>query len=440
MNSDISIIKPEEYSESLQYQLEVSYKNLSEHIDALISIVKNSPEFNKLADNTQMIFMEKGCTKVQNRQTHTLMVAEISEKLAKKDGMTEVEQKLAYFIGLCHDLGHTALGHDGESRINAALQHYNMDSAQFSKRFYEDLSKLKGEELSNNQKSTVFMKISEYSFEHHAHSVRVLGKILRENKVYIDEALFGDIYHGILCHSESRTKDKDVEKPLWALARYADKIYPYTDMQDLLNCNVNISNIITEINRAGGQYTEEREFTKEDARIFREIVTNLRRPNGLNTYINKYVEGATMEASEGRFIYTASEEVKRERKILKTVATFLRQERVGVKEGKVARAMVDEIIRYGVERLDDGKTLQDKLYKMAMVVANATDTSLRGLYKDICQDKAWCEIVKEDDKDFEAGNEEFPIKLPREVREKVRENPNYIIQVEAKRQKIELMH
>lgn len=55
---------------------------------------------------------------LQNRQSHSIMVAETARELAQQLGLSDASAALAASIGLAHDLGHPPFSHWGESALN----------------------------------------------------------------------------------------------------------------------------------------------------------------------------------------------------------------------------------------------------------------------------------------------------------------------------------
>ena len=230
-------------SESLYKEpvLKITKENFLENFDELVSIIKNSPEFMKLRDCTQIIFNNNNINdKVHNRQTHTLRVAEISKLIAEKFGLSEFEQKLAELIGLCHDLGHTALGHTGESRVERVLEFYNLPKEEFAMYYMKKYDKANIEEMPDRN------TMVEHYFEHHAHSTRILRKILKDNNVEITDDILDILEMGVLLHSESRSDKVKIDRALYTIPRTADKSYAFTDIYDIICSENNVPRDIFE--------------------------------------------------------------------------------------------------------------------------------------------------------------------------------------------------
>jgi len=410
----------------------IGYENLEEEIEFLINVVENSPEFDKLNDKTQMIFAKSGSKEVRNRNSHTRDVARISQKIAEKS-QENIHPRLAYFIGLCHDLGHTAFGHDGESRLDKALSHYGINGKEYANMYYED------HEITIDER--VESETPSYSFEHHAHSTRVLYKILKDKNIQLVGKLQGDIMNGILCHSQKRTRTEEVRDPLWAIARYADKVYAYTDMKDILNIGVEFKpDILDELNKEDKYIkvgNELRPFTEEDKKRLGEILEDLNQEGGLERYMDRYVDGANLLKEGGGYSYKGSPEMENDLRILKKVAEYLREKRVMGKQDLIAQAMIDEVFEYlmddpSVSDLD----VKNRAYRASIIVANATDTEIRELCREISKDEEWEKRQEEKAKshhnnpiDYNKRSEEYPIRLTKRERDEYIKEPDKILQV-----------
>ncbi len=77
--------------------------------------------FQRLAGITQIAAPESGLT-VHNRLTHTLKVAQVARRLAKRLGLSADRQEVAAAAALAHDLGHPPFGHLGEDALNQRAQ------------------------------------------------------------------------------------------------------------------------------------------------------------------------------------------------------------------------------------------------------------------------------------------------------------------------------
>lgn len=414
-----------------------------EEIERLIQIIIDSKEFKRLAEKTQIIFTKGPKPNIRNRISHTIEVAEIAEAVAKKNNMSFSEQRLAYLIGLCHDIGHTAFGHDGEARINLACQAYQIYTDTLDEKFYGE----------KDWAGELTHKKPEYSFEHHSHSVRVFNKILRDNNIELDFRLKSDILQGILCHSTSRTADSEVRKPIWAIVRFADKIYPYTDMADILELGIQVDeNILDDINKKKEYIKNEKgaeiPFTEEDKQILKEVLDTLKQKEGLKKCKERYVEESelkpvdakTKSPEEKAYSYIASNRIQREGKILKVVAKYLRQEKIMKKEELKARAMIDEVFGYIVfnSLKADDVDIIEACFRATMFIAQSTDEEVRQFFKcSVVKDVEWQKSKKERlTQDYSviqlSANErskEYPIRLtPREY-EEIARDPDSMLQI-----------
>jgi dGTPase len=71
----------------------------------------------RLAGITQIAAPEAGIT-IHNRLTHTLKVAQVARRLAKRVGLPADRQEVAAAAALAHDLGHPPFGHLAEKVLN----------------------------------------------------------------------------------------------------------------------------------------------------------------------------------------------------------------------------------------------------------------------------------------------------------------------------------
>jgi dGTPase len=71
----------------------------------------------RLAGITQIAAPEAGLS-IHNRLTHTLKVAQVARRLAKRLKLTAERQEVAASAALAHDLGHPPFGHIGEVVLN----------------------------------------------------------------------------------------------------------------------------------------------------------------------------------------------------------------------------------------------------------------------------------------------------------------------------------
>ena len=86
-----------------------------------------SMDFRRLRHKTQVFFNARNdhiCTRME----HVLYVASISTTIART---LDLNDKLAYAIGLGHDLGHAPFGHSGERVLSRCLQKVSSDQIKF---------------------------------------------------------------------------------------------------------------------------------------------------------------------------------------------------------------------------------------------------------------------------------------------------------------------
>ena len=91
--------------------------NLSEKdLERLIVELEKSEAFKVLSGKTQIKndAAEGYRDDLNTRQDHSRQVSNIARNITASAGMSKKEQLIAGIVGLCHDLGHTPFGHDGE--------------------------------------------------------------------------------------------------------------------------------------------------------------------------------------------------------------------------------------------------------------------------------------------------------------------------------------
>ncbi len=107
------------------------------------AIIHSRP-FRRLKHKTQVFFSpddDHVCTRIE----HVLHVASIAATIcrglkSKKDSKWELNEDLAYSIGLGHDLGHAPFGHSGESQLSYILGNGNFMHELNSYRVVEKLA------------------------------------------------------------------------------------------------------------------------------------------------------------------------------------------------------------------------------------------------------------------------------------------------------------
>lgn len=424
-------ITSEEYIEKSD-RLIITKENFLEKFDELLKIIKNSKEFLSLFDRTQLIFDKKdnreGENSVYNRQTHTAYVANISAEIAKKSefGLNEVEQKTAELIGWCHDLGHTAFGHAGERRVDKILEYFKISAEEFSDYY---MGKLHQPKNKYNE--------AKHSFEHHAHSTRVLRKILSDNNITIESDLLDEIEWGIMCHSESRVKRTKIINPMWTIARYADKFYAFTDIMDIMKSGVRIPNNILETMKNDKGFEEEflkkqnLEITQEDINNFNSSLDYFYKGDAFDWYKRLYIDQARLNSEEANdktsYFIDTNGSIGRLMRILQAVVKYMRREGIIGKEDILTNAMVDEIVAYRIEHPSkDGLSEKSKVIEACLFITANTDTELRSYYGyTIARNKEWCQAYN--DKFDDPSYEGFETRISREEREEVRKNPDIIL-------------
>lgn len=431
-----------EYIESSLGSIEITKDNFLEKFPELIQIIKNSPEFLGLSDRTQLIFDKKenreGKGAMYNRQTHTAYVTSISVELAQKSmfGLSEIDKKIVELIGLCHDLGHTSFGHTGESRVDKILRHFKISAQEFSDYYMKN----------GNIGASQYVE-GEPSFEHHAHSTRVLTKIFERNNVSMDDDLWYKIVWGIMCHSESRVDKTQITQPLWTIARYADKFYAFTDIMDIIKSGTRIPNNILEMIKndefAMAKCFDKQTITQKDIDDFSTTLDYFYKEDAFMLFKQQYIEEAELDCKQvkGKTAYfiKTDESIGRMMRILQGVAKYMRKEGIIGKEEILADAMVDEIVAYIIDHprkkdLDE----KSKIIEACLYITANTDSELRRCYRSIAEDVEWCEafdekIASPDYKGFEKRiSKKKDEKTGRYVEDKkyrveMRQNPDIIL-------------
>lgn len=111
-------LNPEEY---LTRKVTKNYPIRGDYFRDQTAIIHSMP-FRKLKHKTQVFFSPENdhvCTRIE----HVLHVATIGATICKglKNSGWELNQEMAYAIGLGHDLGHAPFGHSGETALNRKL-------------------------------------------------------------------------------------------------------------------------------------------------------------------------------------------------------------------------------------------------------------------------------------------------------------------------------
>lgn len=431
------MISKEIFDESKVPQLVIGDENLLENIQKLIDLIKESNEFKRLADRTQIIFNDnnKYANMVQNRQSHTLIVAEISYKIAKKFGFSELECKLAELIGLCHDLGHVAFGHTGENRIDVALKYFGITSQEFNDAYFKTnkidigLSKRFGE--------------MSHAFEHHAQSTRVLRKILKDKNVVIkNQDILDTLELGILAHSQSRAEKMKIPYRVSAITRYADKFYIFTDALDVVKATEDgilldaIKETLENSKSLDNTFGDKAEAIRFVVEVFGNFVKF--QDNALEEYKEEYINNSELIFTENGWRVVANLETDKYLKVLKTLVRTMRVDDTIGKEEELVNAMIDEVILYRVENAEKDengnfkKTEKERVIDACLAVGEMEDTKLRKEYEKICDNQEWVknypDLIRKIRGLKEVKEEDiFPIELADEKRDILRERTDIVL-------------
>lgn len=118
-------------------------------LKSLIRKIHHTSEFKILNQKTQIKNSavesnNKYDEKMTNRQTHSFQVSNVAYEIVKSSGSSEKEALVAQLVGICHDLGHTPFGHDGENffseKTGKQFNHAKYGAKVFEKVFKEVLN------------------------------------------------------------------------------------------------------------------------------------------------------------------------------------------------------------------------------------------------------------------------------------------------------------
>lgn len=199
--------------------------------------ITHSQEYMSLAQKTQMVNkITDG--RSRNRLSHTQDVERIAEELARQ--IRPNDEKFIMMVRVAaaaHDLGHTALSHEGERLLNESVERVSADETYKNQRVKDF-----GREYANSMSSDHMI------FRHEEHSVRVTEKVLRREGL----ELIPEIHNGILMHSSTSANQEPTDL-ISQIVKIADKIaYSISDVQDLRR-----EGIITpenELNKPGNEF------------------------------------------------------------------------------------------------------------------------------------------------------------------------------------------
>jgi len=148
--------------------------NLDEkQLKRLIEKIQKTHEYEILAEKTQIknsAVEDKVHTgDLTTRQSHTFQVSEVAYTMVKESGMSEKEALVARMVGLCHDLGHTPFGHDGETffgeKTGKSFSHAKYGAKIFDKIFKEILdskNKKTGKDIFDDETKANFEVLRNY--------------------------------------------------------------------------------------------------------------------------------------------------------------------------------------------------------------------------------------------------------------------------------------
>ena len=219
-------IKKRKLTLTLEEDIE-KLENEIKELTKLLNIIKDETEHRILAGKTQLIGKE-GKDESRSRQKHSKNIYKIGSKNIK--GIYEkvipnhikntriyelnLEKELLYLeiISLSHDLGHTPYGHAGERVLNDFVRKHQTNPEDIQKTIRKRI-KIFGEEYELRQGHTIGFK-GAVSFEHNEKSAEIAYNIIQESGINTKSVNVNRIIKGIICHSTSRVKEKDVPKDL----------------------------------------------------------------------------------------------------------------------------------------------------------------------------------------------------------------------------------
>lgn len=220
-------------------ELDNILKNLDEQtLQILIDKVRETQEYKVLKQKTQIknSAVEKGSSEIDknltNRQTHTLQVSEVAYTIVKASGMSEKEALVAKLVGLCHDLGHTPFGHDGENffeeKTGKRFSHAKYGAKIFDKIFTEILDskeKRTGQNIFDESAKENLKDLRDYikagvNFHQDCYYIYQLDKQLSQPTNHSQQALL----------------EKAIQNPCIQAGMLADTVaFMQSDVRDLLN-------------------------------------------------------------------------------------------------------------------------------------------------------------------------------------------------------------
>lgn len=224
---------------------EILKKIATKDFENIFREIEKTKEYRILAKKTQIknSVVENGNNfykKLTTRQIHTTQVAQVAYTMVKESGMSEKEALVAKLVGLCHDLGHTPFGHDGENffeeKTGKQFSHAKYGAKILDKIFKEILSSKNnktGKELFDKETKVNFEQLRNYikagvNFHSDCYYMFKLEKQLNEfEKKYNEEELAQNTKYILLKNA--------IKNPCVQAGMLADTVaFMQSDVRDLL--------------------------------------------------------------------------------------------------------------------------------------------------------------------------------------------------------------
>lgn len=192
-------------------------------LEKIYEEIQNSQQYKGLEKKTQVL--NKGVSnpelELTTRATHTEQVRKNATKLATEINLPEEDVLISRIIGLSHDIGHVAFGHDGEFAISKCVKEKGKSGFEHSQYGGAILKKLMQEYLSK--------RVSK-------------GLLSKEEYDYINE-VYSQIKKGIENHDQyyvyAMTDKEARENPALASGRLADSLsFMVSDLSDLTRAGI----------------------------------------------------------------------------------------------------------------------------------------------------------------------------------------------------------
>lgn len=237
---------------TLEENIEKIEKQIKE-LNKLLNIIKDKAQYHILAGKTQVNGKEEK-REIRSRQEHSKNINEIAsktiQKLYKETVPEDIKQTQIYKLNLQkeliyleimsigHDLGHTPYGHAGERVLNDFVRKHQTNPEEIQKTI-QKRTKIFGKKYELRQGHNKDFK-GAISFEHNEKSAEIAYNIIQESGLDLKQVDENRIIQGLLCHSTSRVKEKDVPQDLIIqMVRYTDKIeynnYDYEEAKEYIN-------------------------------------------------------------------------------------------------------------------------------------------------------------------------------------------------------------